>query len=67
MGELRVEAAYDSDATRMLPPPPDQAENRRSSFGGPHVNRRYYNGGYKQMNMHVQRLAPPRLARRRPP
>jgi hypothetical protein len=53
MGEVRIDAAYDSERNSMIPP--NQNPNHYEEFnpwgGGMRLGRRYYGGGYKQMSM----------------
>jgi hypothetical protein len=53
-GDLRVEAAYDSERNSMLmPSSTDPNHFEGGPWGGVRVSRRYYNGGYKQMQLGV--------------
>lgn len=48
MGEVRLEAAYDSERNSMLPA---AATSPEMMWGG--ISRRHYNGGYKQQHLSV--------------
>ncbi|MFO0926336.1 MAG: HEAT repeat domain-containing protein [Gemmataceae bacterium] len=50
MGDVRVEAAYDSERNSMLPA---ANPNQDPMWGGIGFSRRHYNGGYKQQNLTV--------------
>lgn len=49
MGEVRLEAAYDSERNSMLPAAATNPD--AIMWGG--ISRRHYNGGYKQQNLSV--------------
>jgi hypothetical protein len=55
MGEVRIEAAYDSERNSMIPREPINENMMDGGMwgGGMRIGRRYYNGGYKQTSMQV--------------